>query len=251
MGDAKQKRLQIRDCYLCGKPLLDDISYDHVPPSLFYGEELRTRYNLSRLLTIPAHKACNRAFQSDEEYFVYTLMPFARGSEGGNAVWNQVFRKYRQQRNVLLVHQVHKEFLQKVGGVILPRTKIAKLIDAYRVHDVIWKIICGLYYHHNGVILPSVWTLGLTITPPGEPPPDHFLALTQEGLLQGDKGAYRGVFAYSMHKFPDVNNLHYWAFLLWDKIIITAAFHDVECQCENCTFIGPQLPEPLDGTRTL
>ena len=140
--------------------------------------------------------------------------------------------------------------MRKVGGIILPSSKIAKLMDADRVHDVIWKIIRGLYYHHNGVILPAFWTCGLTITPPGETPPDHFLALTQDGLLQ-DKGAYRGVFAYSMHKFPEANDLHYWAFLLWDKIIITAAFHDVECRCEYCAFVGPRLPEPLDGTRKL
>ena len=86
MGEAKRKRLRFKDCYLCGKPLGDPVSSDHVPPSLFFGKDLRARYNLSKLLTISTTAECNKAFQLDEEYFVYTLMPFARGSEGGNAV---------------------------------------------------------------------------------------------------------------------------------------------------------------------
>jgi hypothetical protein len=248
VGEAKRRRSSVTHCYLCGEELSDPVSADHVPPSLLYGEELRSRYNLSKLLTIPTHAACNHAFREDEEYFVYTLMPLGRGSEGGNAVWNQVFKKYKQGRNVPLAEKVRREFRREVGGIILPRSKIAKLVDANRFHDVIWKIIRGLYFHHHKVILPKFWTCSITVTPPNETPPDHFMALTQNGLLQ-DRGAYRRVFAYSMHVFPEANNLHYWAFLIWDRIIVTAAFHDVQCSCADCAFIGPPLPQPLDGAR--
>jgi hypothetical protein len=34
-------------------------------------------------------------------------------------------------------------------------------------------------------------------------------------------GKYQGIFAYAFHKFEEVNNLHFWAFLLWDSIIVT------------------------------
>jgi hypothetical protein len=245
---VKRKR-KVTHCYLCGQPLVDGISADHVPPSLFFGEELRKRHQLN-LLTIPTHKSCNHSFQSDEEYVVYTLMPFSRGSEAGNAVWNQTMSKLQSGRNVPLSNQVLTEFRRNVGGIILPASKVAKIVDANRLHNVIWKIIRGLYFRHHGVILPWFWNCGIRITVPGETPPEEFLALTGNGLLRS-QGRYPGVFAYSMHKFPEVNDLHYWAFLLWDRIIITAAFHDVECKCEYCSFVGPSLPEPLDRTRKL
>ena len=61
-------------------------------------------------------------------------------------------------------------------------------------------------------------------------------------------GKYQGIFAYAFHKFEEVNNLHFWAFLLWDSIIVTAAFHDPECACDYCQFVGPRLPESMLGT---
>jgi len=47
VGQAKQKRLSIKDCYLCGKPLEEPTSPDHVPPKLFFPEDLRKTYKLT------------------------------------------------------------------------------------------------------------------------------------------------------------------------------------------------------------
>ena len=58
------------------------------------------------------------------------------------------------------------------------------------------------------------------------------------------QGAYQGVFAYAFKIFSDVNNLHYWAFNLWDRIILTVAFHDPACSCEDCSFVGARQPGP-------
>jgi hypothetical protein len=93
--------------------------------------------------------------------------------------------------------------------------------------------------------MPRVWTVACTFTAPGEPPPEFFVPFIQN--VQS-RGRYQAVFAYAFQKFPEVNNLHFWAFLIWDCIIITAAFHDPACGCEHCQFIGPTLPEPADGT---
>jgi hypothetical protein len=125
---------------------------------------------------------------------------------------------------------------------------VAKIIDAERVHEVVWKIIRGLHFHHTGEIFPSRWSCALTITIPGDTPPDHFLIFRQSGLMES-LGEYQGVFAYAFKIFPDVNHLHYWAFNLWDRIIVTATFHDPQCRCEYCSFVGPRLPESLHGTR--
>ena len=62
------------------------------------------------------------------------------------------------------------------------------------------------------------------------------------------RGKYPSIFAYTFDKFPEVNDLHFWAFLLWDCIIVTAAFHDMNCVCEYCSFVGPRLPESMAGT---
>jgi len=58
VGQAKQKRLSIKDCYLCRKPLEEPTSPDHVPPKLFFPEDLRKKYKLTELLTIRVHHAC-------------------------------------------------------------------------------------------------------------------------------------------------------------------------------------------------
>jgi hypothetical protein len=246
MGQAKVKRLSVKDCYLCGKPLAEPTSPDHVPPKLFFPEEIRRKYGLTELLTIRVHHACNQEWRLDEEYFVHTLLPMAGQSESASAAHRQTFRKYQQGRNVPLVNQVMQEFRHVVKGVHLPVNRVAKLMDARRVEGVIWKIVRGLHFHHTGEILPANWSITYTVTPPYEDPPDFFKAFAQgrESL-----GKYQGVFAYAFHKFPEVNNLHFWAFLLWDGLIVTAAFHDpYTCDCEYCQFIGPRLPESMPGT---
>jgi hypothetical protein len=241
------KRREVKNCYLCGRPLSEPIDDDHVPPSMFFAKALRRAHNLTKLTTIPVHVSCNRAWRLDEEYFVYTFLPFTRGSASGDALWTDYRRRLDHGRNIPLANAVLQEFKHQVRGVHLPASKVAKVFDAERVHEVIWKIIRGLHFHHTGQIFPARWSCALTITPPGEKPPDHFIAFAQSGMMES-LGEYQGVFAYSFKIFPEANNLHYWAFNLWDRIIITAAFHDPECGCEYCSFIGPRLPESLHGT---
>lgn len=244
MGQAKARRLAIKDCYLCGRPLCEPLSQDHVPPQLLFAKALRQRYGITQLLTIPVHQPCNREWQMDEEYFVYTLLPLAGSSEAAHAAHKQSFDKYRSGRNVRLIDMVMNEFRHVVNGVHLPANRVAKLIDADRMHDVIYKIVRGLHFHHNGEILPPLWSGTYTITPPGEPPPDWFPAVLDNLVSQG---RYQGVFAYGYRNFPEVNNLHIWAFLLWDCIIITFAFHDPACDCEYCVFVGPRKAGLMPG----
>src|SRR6266481_2713601 len=193
MGEAKRRHRNVGLCYLCGKPLTEPTSVDHVPPLLFFPKELRKKYDMSQLLTIRVHQACNLAWQLDEEYFVHTLLPIARGSESADAAHRQSFRKYQTGKNVRLINQVMNEFRHVVNGVHLPANRVAKLIDANRVHDVIWKIVRGLHFHHTGEVLPTLWSLTYTITPPYEDPPDFFKAFAQG---REPLGKYRGVFAY-------------------------------------------------------
>jgi hypothetical protein len=250
MSKSRNRNKLKGDCYLCGKPLAAPVNSDHVPPKLFFASEIRREHKLTKLLTLPVHRDCNSAWRLDEEYFVHTLLPLARGSVSGEASHRDFLSRYRAGLNIPLAARVKNEFRRKVGGIILPAGKIAKLIDANRTHDVIWKIIRGLHFYHTGEILPPIWSCSITVTPPGEALPDDFVEYMKSGRWVG-RGPYQGNFAYCFDKFEEVNNLHYWAFLLWDKVLITAAFHDPHCECEACVRVGPWLPEKLSGTRTV
>src|SRR4029079_18098531 len=103
-------------CYLCGKPLAEPTSVDHVPPLLFFPKQLRKEQNVDDLLTIPAHAACNLSYQLDEEYFVHTLLPMTRGSKSGDAHHARVFEKMQKGKNVRLVNMVMDEFKGVVKG---------------------------------------------------------------------------------------------------------------------------------------
>lgn len=223
-------------CYLCGKPLLPPISNDHVPPKQLYADDVRKTHS-PNLRTIPVHAACNQAYQHDEDYFVNTMAPFARGSYAGNALLKEVFAKYNAGEKRGLVHKVLKEFEHKPSGIVLPSSLIAKRLEGDRVHRVAWKIIRGLYFHHFNEVLPEWVPNGLEIVPPDRPPPKEFLIGLPDNPIHGQ---YPGVFDYKFAKFPEVHNFNYWAMLLWDRIILIVKFHDPTCNCEHCTQLRAQ-----------
>lgn len=216
-------------CYLCGEPLCNPIDRDHAPPRQLYADDIRKQHS-PNLLTIPVHRACNQAYQHDEDYFVNTLMPFARGSYSGNAFYSKTLRKFKRGEKRGLVHRVLREFEHRPTGIVLPPGKIAKRFEGTRVHRVAWKIVRGLYFHHFNIFLPLSLPSGLRIVlPDQEPPPDYF------GVIdEATHGQYPGVFDYRFAKFPEVNNFNYWAMLLWDRLLLLFTFHDPSCSCEAC-----------------
>src|SRR6202040_398453 len=97
-------------------------------------------------------------------YFVHSLMPFARGSESGNAIYAKVLRAYRGGQETLLTRKVLKEFDPKPSGLILPGGKVVKRFDGERLRRVAWKMVRGLHFHHTGEVLPDNWpTVGVQI----------------------------------------------------------------------------------------
>ena len=206
---------------------------DHVPPKQFYAYEIRKEHN-PNLLTIRVHADCNRAYQHDEDYFVNTLAPFARGSYAGNAFLNEVFAKYGARKNRNLVHKVLQEFERQPSGLVLPANLVVKRLEGERVHRVAWKIIRGLYFNHFAEVLPEDTPNGLEIVPPDRPPPKEFITGLRDEPI---RGRHPGVFDYKFAKFPEVHNFNYWAMLLWDRIIMIMKFHDPACDCDHCVGI--------------
>jgi hypothetical protein len=221
-------------CYLCGEALAEPIDWDHVPPRQLFAKAIRKDHS-PNLLTIPVHAACNKSYQHDEDYFVHTLAPFGLESYSGKAVLNDALNRGKEGRNVGLLQKVLEEFERHPSGLLLPGRKVVKRFESDRMHRVILKIIAGLHFHHSGEVLPlPLKTVSTKIYGPGERPPDHFLAFIGREELKRH-GRYPGVFDYCFEKFTEVNNFHYWAMLLWDRIIVVAMFHDPACQCGECS----------------
>ncbi len=216
-------------CYLCGKPLSRELSRDHVPPRQLYAEDIRRKHN-PHLLTLPVHEACNLGYQSDEDYFVYSLMPFGRGSYSGNVLRGKILEDCKHPEQRTLLQKVLDEFECRPSGLILPPHLVAKRFEGDRILRVAWKIVRGLYFSRFGSFVPEDAPKGCEVIPPGQKPPDDFFV-----LLGGDNyGEYPGVFDYSFKAYPDAHNFNYWAMLLWDRIIITLKFQFPPCNCGEC-----------------
>ena len=223
-------------CYLCGRPLSKPTSKEHCPPLALFACKLRQQYNLNRLITHPVHMACNFSYQHDEAYFKATLVPFAPGSVAGDAIYKEAvagFRTKKQKR--VLAEKILREFEPRPSGLDLPSGLVVKRQEGSRIKRVAWKIVRGLYFNHHRAILPEAINVGCTVTAPRQPPPDHFQCVI--GLGDNEKhGLYPGAFDYLFRSFEtDHGNRNYWAFIIWDRIIVTVYFHDPwSCQCEDC-----------------
>jgi hypothetical protein len=76
------------------------------------------------LLTIPVHDRCNKSYQVDEDYFVTALMPHARGSYAGDAIYKGALDRYRGGGKVGLVRKVLAEFDHHPSGLVLPGNQV-------------------------------------------------------------------------------------------------------------------------------
>ena len=217
-------------CYLCGKLIEDDSSDDHVPPKQFFAEQLRQKHN-PNLLTLPAHRTCNESYKNDEDYFVFSLMPFARGSYAGDPLRERILDGCtRHPEQAKLLNKVLNEFERQPSGLILPPKMVLKRFEGERISRVVWKIVRGLYFFHFGVFVPENAPTNCEIVLPDQKPPDHFFF-----LLDGPShGKYSGVFDYTFKCYPETHNLNYWAMLLWDRITVIFRFQFPACNCEKC-----------------
>jgi predicted nucleic acid-binding Zn ribbon protein len=216
------KSVEPSHCYLCGKPLdgSEAVNVDHIPPQQILVKEVRRKYPI-RFVTRKVHAACNSAYKLDEEYFVHSLIPFARGTEAGDALFSKTVLEYRKGKNRPLVNKVLSQAVPVVRGIYLPPGKVALQLDLERFNRVVSKIVRGLYFCEFDTILDPQTEMFVSLTPPGEPPPDHFIWFMTHCPTESC-GEHQGVFAYRYIVTED--GVNYWALLLWDRVIITATF---------------------------
>lgn len=212
----------ITHCYLCGGLLKGDepTSRDHIPPRQIFTSEIRKRYEV-KFVTRPVHASCNVSYARDEEYFVHCLIPFTRGTEAGNSLFQKVTTEYQRGKNRALVNQVLSQTKTRVGNIILPSNRVALEFDHLRFDRVVSKIVRGLHSVELNQILPQDIRMFSSLTPPGETPPEHFTWF-MNNVVTDSLGEHQGVFAYRHHSDPE--GVQYWAMLFWDKVLITAMF---------------------------
>ena len=223
-------------CYLCGKELQlkEELDDDHIPMRQLYAQQIRKNHN-PNLLTIKTHCLCQKAYQSDEDYFVSTFAVFVSDTYSGSALWSDVKRKLQRQESQGLRERISGEFSEaSPEGIYLPDGKIYKSYDTNRVNNVIWKITRGLFFKEYERFLPVDTPRKIQCVPPGEEPPKEFMHV-RDTL---SKATYPGVFDYKFMMIKEINNLHVWAFLFWDKLISFHYFHDPECQCKICNKVN-------------
>lgn len=136
-------------CYLCGKPLTDPISRDHIPPKQFFGKSLR--HELDDMDSLPTHHGCNESYSKDEEYFTATFATVSVRRPAGQALLDDVADRVRRGRQVPLANMVDGELQQIEGAPEL----VKKSFSRNRVERVVWKLVRGVHFLRTSRFVPE------------------------------------------------------------------------------------------------
>jgi|FLOH01.1.fsa_nt_gi hypothetical protein len=107
----------------------------------------------------------------------------------------------------------------------------AKKVDPDRVYRVAIKILKGLFYYNEGELIPEDKPITFDIISPDQKLPEIFMAALGVKPILGD---FKACFAYRYGQFPEAHNMWLWTFWLWESLTLTFAFHDLNCECEEC-----------------
>src|SRR5215469_13505991 len=153
------KKKETSVCYLCGDPLAPPTNRDHPIMQQLFAPAIRRAHNISKLTTLDVHRACNTAYKVDEDYFVRTLilMPRARESGAGNAIYRKVLKDYGAGKEVPLTRMILGGLDPSPSGLLLPGA-VKFGFDGRRIRRVIWKMVRGLHFYHSGEVLPERWS---------------------------------------------------------------------------------------------
>lgn len=231
-------------CYLCGEPIEEqDKDNDHVIAKQFFLKRLRKKFNLNKLITLPAHKQCNKEYQPDEDYFFLTIGGVTDDTPITTEVWYDIRRRIKRPEskrlNQKILNQI--EFNPKTnGGIDVPYA--AMNYETEKVNRVIWKIVRGLYLIEFGKILRA--DKPFTVDPIH---PEHTgfnpNSISQIWNLirsQEEHGEYGKNFSYKYLYIPLEQKVTAWGFLFWDRHPFMIIHHNPECDCEKCITRGHQ-----------
>jgi len=169
MGREQRSRSRLpadARCYLCGNSILPDEEWDrdHVPPKRVFALAVLQEYspNLEWLYT---HRACNRAYREDEEYFVVSFAGHVKTATA-SAVMNDIRRGAGKGHLVGLI----KDVLSRFGKIIGPTGERTFTWDSARFERALWKIFRGIYALESSTFLPEQWIHPMWLVPPHRDP---------------------------------------------------------------------------------
>ena len=139
MGHQQRSRIRLPTdtrCYLCGNAILPDEEWDrdHVPPKRIFALAVLQEHS-PNLEWLYAHKACNRSYREDEEYFVVSFAGHVKTATA-SAVMNDIRRGAAKGHLGRLI----KDVLSRFGKVIGPTGERVYTWDSPRVERALWKI---------------------------------------------------------------------------------------------------------------
>lgn len=218
-------------CYLCGRTIDGDQSWnrDHHPPKQFFAPSLRPGVNMKWLYT---HNSCNSSFKLDEEYFIASMPIQARDSWTAEPVFQHFGEGVREGRWRSLFDRVRGQF----GRVHSPTGLVPFYAEFDRLHRVAWKLARGSYFDQLQTVLPDDTLRTIEIVLPqqaSEVLPRHpWYAFVRDTEPLSHVAA---VFDLKMLRpQEDGMKLGLMAMLIWNRITILVAFHDLVCACERC-----------------
>jgi hypothetical protein len=127
-------------CYLCGECGAD--TREHVVSKAFYVPPLP-----SDMITLPAHLACNQSTSKDEEWLSMVWSTSRPEPRGNQDRWDKAIRGLKRERSARL----KAAFLGSMTELPSGWAKVE--IDEPRIYYVIAKIVKGLVYNEDGVLL--------------------------------------------------------------------------------------------------
>ena len=187
-----KKRHSSRLCYLCGKPGAD--SRDHVPPRGIF-----PRLPPGNLITVPAHKACNRAFSEDDETLRNDIIAASSRSKAGRRAWSEQvvpsFKKNPRARQDLLDRCITLWAKDPQTGAFVRINGIRAEVSRYERE--IARMTRGLFYHRFKIPLPQDWPIQVyKMLPPEKSVRDLKALLAEYGLKPRWRHVEPGVFSY-------------------------------------------------------
>jgi hypothetical protein len=227
-------------CYLCGLTIEGAISRDHVPPQQLWSPEIRRKFNVDQLITLPTHWTCNDSYKLDEEYAIRALSTAGYETPTGKSVVQHGWAKARRGKAVGLHRAILNSFDARPGGLHLPNDRVVLRIDGDRIKRVIWKIIRGLWFLEYQSSLPKETRYLIVIQEPENKDTPQFEEFWNIVRAQPSRGKYQAVFAHKYFRFEEYGEvLHGWAMLLWDSVIVYCIHFDPD-KPPDMTAEGPR-----------
>jgi hypothetical protein len=152
-----RKRNQIKPCIYCCS--IENPTKDHIPP-----KNLFAKPRPNNLLTVPSCKSCNEGFHLDDDYLQMIMQTYIKTSEHTESlkIKQKFIRSIHRKESVgfrqsILTNTSWIE-INTEGGIYLGNA-LELNADWSRIERVIKRIVKGLFYLKNGIILSSDYVL--------------------------------------------------------------------------------------------